>query len=143
MRMVCNCCLIEKDEEEFNWRWKPIKRQRTCRDCQRKRQNDWYARNADTHKANVNAHKLDTLAASRQYIWDYLSTHPCVDCGEADPKVLEFDHVRGEKRMEVTRMVTNGVSIRVIQQEIDKCEVRCANCHRRRTSKEQGYWRSK
>ena len=46
------------------------------------------------------------------FLLDYLSAAPCVDCGERDPVVLDFDHVGPE---------------------IARCEVRCANCHRRRT----------
>jgi hypothetical protein len=40
----------------------------------------------------------------RQYVWSYLSTHPCVDCGESNPIVLESDHVRGRKKMIVSQM---------------------------------------
>jgi hypothetical protein len=57
----------------------------------------------------------------------------CVDCGERDPIVLDFDHVRGEKRENIARMYNwNTESVRV---ELAKCEVRCANCHRRMTAK--------
>jgi hypothetical protein len=68
-------------------------------------------------------------------IYEYLLTHPCVDCGESDPVVLEFDHV-GE-RDENSRDVT-GLSSRRwerILEEIAKCEVVCANDHARRTAK--------
>lgn len=60
-----------------------------------------------------------------------------MDCGEADPIVLEFDHVRGEKADNISRMVHGTRSIAAIQAEIDKCEVVCANCHRRRTAETQ------
>lgn len=77
--------------------------------------------------------------AARQQAFDraaillYLQTHACVDCGEADPAVLEFDHVRGEKRMDVSRMVAAGYAWAAIEAEIAKCEVRCSNCHQRVT----------
>lgn len=64
---------------------------------------------------------------------DWLDNHPCVDCGYVDWRALEFDHVRGVKRSDVTTMVQNGLSWKTIQEEIDKCDVRCANCHRIRT----------
>lgn len=66
-------------------------------------------------------------------VFRYLATHPCVDCGEADPVVLEFDHVYGEKRKAVSHML-GSYSWDSIAAEIDKCEVRCANCHRRKTA---------
>lgn len=72
---------------------------------------------------------------------DYLSTHPCVDCGEADPVVLEFDHIdRANKKQDITRMVTGmHYGWERIVEEIAKCVVRCANCHRKKTYREAGW----
>lgn len=58
----------------------------------------------------------------------------CVDCGESNPIVLEFDHVRGEKRKNIADMVVNYYSIKTIKNEMRKCDIRCANCHRIKTS---------
>lgn len=69
------------------------------------------------------------------YIKNYLKNNPCVDCGESDIIVLEFDHIRGDKKFCISRAKTEGYSIKTIQTEIDKCQVRCANCHRRITHK--------
>ena len=57
----------------------------------------------------------------------------CVDCGESDVVVLDFDHVEGEKAGNVSDMSRQGYSIEAIKKEIRKCEVRCSNCHRRIT----------
>lgn len=57
----------------------------------------------------------------------------CKDCGETDPIVLEFDHVRGEKVSDISRIIVSG-NIDSLREELDKCEVVCANCHRRRTA---------
>ena len=56
----------------------------------------------------------------------------CVDCGTTELVVLDFDHVRGEKTSRISRM--RGASIPRLLAEIAKCEVRCANCHRRVTA---------
>jgi hypothetical protein len=79
---------------------------------------------------------------ARQYVVNYLRSHPCVDCGESDPMVLTFDHVRGEKRMNIAELVNRGYLVEVIQEEIEKCEVRCANCHLKIEKQRRGtkYW---
>ena len=67
-------------------------------------------------------------------VWNYLLHHPCVDCGETDPVVLDFDHVRGEKFSTIADALRLGWSEKRLFSEIEKCEVRCANCHRRVTA---------
>jgi len=64
----------------------------------------------------------------------YLRDHPCVDCGISDPLVLEFDHVSGMKRASVSQLTRQALPTKTIDEEIGKCQVRCANCHRRRTA---------
>ena len=60
-----------------------------------------------------------------------LAAARCVDCGEPDMTVLEFDHV-GVKRGKVSVMVWN-VALATLENEIAQCEIRCCNCHRRVT----------
>jgi hypothetical protein len=61
---------------------------------------------------------------------------PCIDClGTYPPCVMDFHHVRGERKFWIGR--TRGRSIREVQAEIEKCVLLCANCHRiRHASKE-------
>ena len=66
--------------------------------------------------------------------------NPCVDCGEGDPVVLEFDHLR-DKRFSIGQELVRR-SWRSILAEIEKCEVVCANCHRRRTARRRGSMRA-
>ena len=56
----------------------------------------------------------------------------CVDCGEDNHIVLDFDHLR-DKKYNISRMIHDGFSWAAIKKEIAKCEVVCANCHRVRT----------
>src|SRR5207247_9126089 len=70
---------------------------------------------------------------NQRRIVEYLTTHACVDCGETDIVVLQFDHLR-DKSMNISTLIRNGASWTRIEQEIAKCEVRCANCHRLRTA---------
>lgn len=70
------------------------------------------------------------MADTKQRIEQYLREHPCVDCGNDDINVLEFDHVRGCKSYNVGRFGT--LRFETLLKEIAKCDVRCANCHRKR-----------
>jgi len=70
-----------------------------------------------------------------------LLNHPCVECGECDPVVLEFHHVRGEKSDAVACLLRDR-EWRTIAEEIAKCVVLCANCHRRLTAAERRHYRS-
>jgi hypothetical protein len=78
-------------------------------------------------------------AQNRINLLDYFLTHPYVDCGESDPVVLEFDHLR-DKSYNVSALLRAWSWNRVLQ-EIEKCEVVCANCHKRRTAKQFGWWK--
>jgi len=56
----------------------------------------------------------------------------CVDCGETNHIVLDFDHLKN-KKYGISRMIHDGFSWQAIKKEIEKCEVVCSNCHRIRT----------
>lgn len=71
---------------------------------------------------------------ARAWIKEYLKYHSCVDCGNSDLRVLEFDHRDpSQKKFAISRKVSDGVSIETLVKEVAKCDVRCANCHRIRT----------
>lgn len=95
----------------------------------------WYQRHKNEHRNRTRIAKDAAIRRNLVYVQEYLRRHPCVDCGENDTVVLEFDHVRGKKIQAVSRMVQDSQSIETIEEEILKCEVRCANCHRRITHK--------
>lgn len=71
------------------------------------------------------------MMKNRNAFYQYFLSHPCVDCGETDPVVLEFDHVRGKKLFNVG--MKSNASWHRIEAEITKCDIRCTNCHLRRT----------
>lgn len=65
-----------------------------------------------------------------------LKNHPCMDCKNVfPPECMDFDHVRGKKLFNVSKMV--GRSLTTFYAEIAKCELVCANCHRTRTRRRQ------
>jgi hypothetical protein len=107
-----------------------------CKKCWR----DWYAVNKTQHIAAVRERAALRIAENRRRLKEYLRSHPCVDCGQADLRVLDFDHRdRAEKRGEISRLIY-AVNWKRLQLEIALCDVRCSNCHRRRTAQQLGYW---
>lgn len=107
-----------------------------CSECKADVQGEWYRRRGHLQLERNRGY----LARNRQHLWDHLLAHPCVDCGESDPVVLEFDHVRGEKVAALSNMARRQFSLAKLDAEIAKCEVRCANCHKRKTAREQGWY---
>lgn len=77
-------------------------------------------------------------------LWAYKLEHPCVDCGEADPVVLTFDH-KDKKKGAIANLVHTMAHRKFawekILAEIAKCEVRCFNCHMRRTAIQLGRYK--
>ncbi len=64
---------------------------------------------------------------------------PCADCGQRFPTcAMDFDHVRGEKKMNIAQSVAQTWSMEIFLAELDKCEVVCACCHRIRTYRNGG-----
>lgn len=69
----------------------------------------------------------------------WLKDVPCADCNKKFPSVcMDFDHVRGVKTLNLSRAQHNWWIIEQIQEEVMKCEVVCANCHRLRTWRRRG-----
>lgn len=76
----------------------------------------------------------------RQHIYNYLKKHTCIDCGESNPIVLQFDHRDMiDKKYTISNM--KFMSIDVVDEEIKKCDVRCANCHLKRTAKQLNWYK--
>ena len=77
---------------------------------------------------------------NRKFVREFLEANPCIDCFESDYVVLEFDHVKGHKIDIICNMIRKGVSLLKLKNEIAKCVVRCANCHRRKTATQLGWY---
>lgn len=102
-----------------------------CRECTKS--ND----NFREGKRSVNASERNRRRRHKinRAIDDYLLEHPCIDCGEKDIIILEFDHINDDKEFTIGAWSSLKVNLEQIMNEIAKCEVRCVNCHRRITAK--------
>ena len=137
------CCLC-KEEKELSVFYKNARRkdghESYCKSCAIIKNREYYLK---TPERNVQrrASMAAKVKLANEFVWNYLLTHACVDCKESDTIVLEFDHVSGEKKFSISQAIRSGYSISLITEEIAKCEVRCANCHRRITAKRGKYFR--
>lgn len=121
---------------------------RDCTTCTRcaKGVDDWSypATPLQRREANWGGY-TNARARNRDFVLDHFTSHPCVDCGETDTAVLEFDHLpdKGAKIANVSNLVYRGASLQQLQNEIAKCEVVCANDHKRRTDARRNKSRTK
>lgn len=140
----CSCCQKIKPDDSFNFKNRAkFKRNSFCADCHKAYCKTHYAKNKKYYKQK--ARKWDTthIKKNRKKLIEHLHIHFCVDCGERDPVVLEFDHVRGKKTKDISSLISQPWPWSRVLVEIAKCEVRCANCHRRRTAKQCGWFLKK
>jgi hypothetical protein len=133
----CSTCKVVKLLTEFNRRTTAKDgRQWSCRDCNKA----YHYTHWERHMAQIRRRSRAVLEQNRQRMVEYLGQHPCVDCGENDILVLEFDHLRDKTANVGTMMMRKQVWSRILA-EIAKCEVVCANCHRRRTARRSNNYR--
>ena len=111
-----------------------------CKRCQHEHYKHRYHHRTKVLKQEWQPFKVEYTDRNRIYVSNFLKENPCVDCGETDIFVLEFDHVRGTKRASISYMVRSASALESLKAEIAKCVVRCANCHRRKTWKERGWF---
>ncbi|HEV8656101.1 MAG TPA: hypothetical protein VGR85_11380, partial [Candidatus Limnocylindria bacterium] len=136
----CYMCGLWKPESDFAFQdIKTGRRQSHCRGCQATYRRAHYLANRDAYIALEVARIAGYRDANRALLLAYLLQHPCIDCGVGNPVLLDFDHRDpSTKRSEVARLASCKPWPQVLA-EIQKCDVRCANCHRRKTAKQLGW----
>lgn len=111
-----------------------------CWACQRAYNRNWYHKHAQGLKHRKKKANAKNYQARKLQVFAYLNGKSCIDCGETDPVVLEFDHRDGEsKEFDVAN--AGSYSKARVAAELAKCDVRCANCHRRKTAAQFGYYK--
>jgi hypothetical protein len=137
----CGRCNQRKPLAEFNWRRRARgQRDNYCRNCRAEYKQEHYAANRARYIAAALRRSRAIARERAAYLVKFFAEHPCVDCGERDPLVLEFDHLR-DKSFVIAKGLRDH-SWQAVLDEIDKCAVVCANCHRRRTALRAGFARA-
>lgn len=137
---TCCRCKKEKSTDEFHVR-KANKdgRQGYCKECAKVHYQKWSEQSPE-RKQRHGVWKKARVQETRTKFYEFLSTQSCIDCGISDWRVLEFDHISDDKVAGVAYLVGNGATWEKILEEIEKCEVRCCNCHRIITGERGGWW---
>lgn len=137
----CSTCKQTKPLAEFHV--KQAARdglQSSCKECNIARAKRFYVENLQRCRDRTDAWIRRTNEMNRWRVLEHLRENPCVDCGESDPVVLEFDHIE-DKEHGIAELLHWHVRWALIEAEIAKCEVRCANCHRRRHAERADWFR--
>lgn len=130
----CYICEERKSVNDFGkHRSRKDGLQASCKSCRNFKMKAWYDDNRETHIARV----VLVNEKQRKEVYSclrYLKSQPCTDCNKSfDPVCMDFDHVTDDKSFEISEGVRRRKSLTAILNEIKKCELVCANCHRIRT----------
>lgn len=102
---------------------------------------DHYRKYGDAYRLRARLRKANIKKERQNQLYAFMQDKKCEVCGIDDMRVLDFDHLdSGDKKFGIARAVNEGYSWNLIEEEIKKCRILCANCHRIRTAEQFG-WR--
>lgn len=143
------CCTCDelKDASAFSASWLRRK-SKVCRDCKAGFNRRWYDENKQKHIKDVLRNNARYRRRNGALLLE-LKSQPCLDCGATlHPMAMDFDHVRGVKEWDISDLSMRTPSVKRLLDEVAKCDLVCANCHRIRTahrlqaSGKRVYWAS-
>jgi 5-methylcytosine-specific restriction endonuclease McrA len=140
----CTKCYVQKQEDDFF-----VKDKKTgllhaqCKQCYKQRRiltyKIHYKKYREQYLKRARIRRHEKRSEYREGMLKYLNGKQCVVCNESDPRVLEFDHIDpGDKSFNISQGVKLGYTWDEILLEIQKCQLLCANCHKKKTSEQFG-----
>jgi hypothetical protein len=137
MMQICTQCKLKKEMSEFNFRNKAkCKKAERCKLCSREAVKKSYRKLIGEKKSqyirNKNIEAKNRRKKYTQEIMNFKQKRGCIDCGMNNPICLDADHI-SNKKFNVSDMVKRLYGLDRIFKELEKCEIRCANCHRIKT----------
>ena len=145
---TCTKCMLTKDETEYFVRDKSTGRLHAqCKGCYKSHRQSYQANHylayRDTYLVRAKLRHHRVRSEYRANMLQYLSDKQCCICGENDVRVLEFDHIDPKaKSFSISQAVKLGRSWSEVIEELKKCRVLCANCHKRHTAEQQGWYKA-
>jgi hypothetical protein len=128
-KKVCGRCKEEKALDSFPFRnRKNNVRHPACLTCWKEIRKVSYESNKESTLRRIKKNKK----RNKEWYREYKKTLKCCECGENHPACLDFHHMDPTKKeIEISSFINNTYSINTIMEEIEKCMVLCANCHRK------------
>lgn len=124
---ICSQCQKETPLSGFNKnRQSPDGLQWRCRECDNRICKEAYHKDSGRYKKYAKQRSKDT----RAWFVELKKQKQCAKCGDNRWYVLDFHHHNDDKNACVARLVAHGHSKKKIMEEVKKCTVLCANCHR-------------
>ena len=131
------CCICKEDLPTDKFKSNKAKKdglQAQCAECQAEYRRKHYLKNQDKYR-NMIAERKQKY--KKEY-YEWMNEQSCKECGNDDMRVLELHHT-GDKSYTIAKKVGSR-PLSSLKDEIDKCEVLCANCHRIKTAIEQKWY---
>lgn len=144
---VCTKCNAEKPLTEYFVKDSKTGRLHAhCKECYKQHRKTYhvehYAKYGEQYRARAKIRRQKIKNELRSALLVYLKDKSCETCGESDICVLEFDHlVPSEKSFDIAWALGNAYSWETVLKEILKCRILCANCHKRHTAIQQGWYK--
>ena len=124
---ICTRCKVEKNEEDFAFKYKAKGiRMLNCRSCHKIYVDKHYQNNKQIYK---NKSKIYNAKAKQEFT-EYKKTLSCTDCNmsfEDKYWLCVFHHLDPSKK-EIEISVTKTAK-RKLKKELEKCIPLCSNCH--------------
>jgi 5-methylcytosine-specific restriction endonuclease McrA len=145
---TCSKCNIQKSENEFFYQDKHAKKLHAqCKVCyighRRKTWEEHYHKYGSKYRERALERNRKYKVIRRMQLLEYLSDKSCAICGINDPRVLEFDHIDpATKSFGIAQGLSSTLNWETILDEISKCQILCANCHKIKTAKQQDWYKN-
>lgn len=140
--MICRTCKKDKKKDQFVLKNKITGTRSTqCKSCQREYAKSHYINNKDKYVQRAKKFSSNARQKAIQFVLEYLEGKSCIKCGEDDILVLDFHHRDPSNKKYVVSLMISRNCVATIQEELDKCDILCANCHRKETHKQQNTYK--
>jgi hypothetical protein len=113
-----------------------------CKECYTELYGDIFE-NEEKRKLKQRKLEKEIKKVNYEFVFNILKDSECSICKNKDFRVLEFDHRdRDLKENNISALISHG-TLKKLKEEIGKCDILCANCHRIKTHKENNSWRNR